>query len=136
MSEAITIRTRKFMPNPLLKRRQFILDVFHPGKANVSKAILKEKLAGLFKVAEADCIFLFGFKTAFGGGKSTGFALIYNDIAAAKRFEPKYRQIRQGFESKVERSRKQLKEGKNKAKKTFGTGRRKAARMAKKNAED
>lgn len=30
----------------------------------------------------------------FGGGKSTGFGLIYDDVKAAKQFEPKYRLIR------------------------------------------
>ena len=30
----------------------------------------------------------------FGGGKSTGFGLIYDDLKAAKQFEPKYRLIR------------------------------------------
>ena len=32
----------------------------------------------------------------FGGGKSTGFGLIYDTLEAAKRFEPKYRLIRVG----------------------------------------
>lgn len=36
----------------------------------------------------------FGFKTHFGGGRSTGFALIYDDEAAHKRFEPRYRLVR------------------------------------------
>ena len=41
-------------------------------------------------------------------------------------FEPRYRQIRAGLKNKVERSRKQLKEAKNRAKKVWGTGRRAA----------
>ena len=97
---------------------------------------MKEKLAGLFKVADPNCVFLFGFKTAFGGGKSTGFGLIYDDLEAAKKFEPKYRLVRQGLLSKVERSRKQIKEAKNKQKKVWGTGRRAAAHKAKKNQDD
>lgn len=32
----------------------------------------------------------------FGGGKSTGFGLIYDDLKSAKQFEPKYRLIRVG----------------------------------------
>ena len=37
----------------------------------------------------------------FGGGKSTGFGLIYDDKKAASQFEPKYRLIRvsMGLES-------------------------------------
>ena len=35
-------------------------------------------------------------KTAFGGGRSTGFALMYDNLAAAKKFEPKHRLKRVG----------------------------------------
>jgi small subunit ribosomal protein S24e len=69
------------------------LDVLHPGRANVSKDELREKLAKLYK-AEKDCVFVFGFRTQFGGGKSTGFGLIYDSLDAAKKFEPKYRLVR------------------------------------------
>ena len=34
---AVTLRTRKFMTNRLLARKQFVLEVLHPGRANVSK---------------------------------------------------------------------------------------------------
>lgn len=37
---------------------------------------------------------MFGFKTCFGGGKSTGFGLIYDSLDQAKKFEPKYRLAR------------------------------------------
>lgn len=35
-----------------------------------------------------------GCALQFGGGKSTGFGLIYDTVDAAKTFEPKYRLIR------------------------------------------
>ena len=41
-----------------------------------------------------DVIVCFGFRTAFGGGKSTGFALIYDSVDFLKKNEPKYRQAR------------------------------------------
>ena len=50
----------------------------------------------------ADRVFTFGFKTNFGGGKSTGFGLIYDTMDFAKKFEPKYRLLRQvGIGSKI-----------------------------------
>lgn len=70
---AVTIRTRRYLQNPLMSRRQMILDVMHPGRANVSKAELKEKVAAMFKVKDKDSVVVFDFRTAFGGGKSTGF---------------------------------------------------------------
>jgi hypothetical protein len=39
----------------------------------------------------------FGLRTHFGGGRSTGFALIYDDEASQKKFEPKHRLIRVGW---------------------------------------
>jgi small subunit ribosomal protein S24e len=118
--KSCTIRTRKFITNRLLARRQFVVDVLHPGRANVSKAELKEKLSTMYDVKDASTIFVFGFRTQFGGGKSTGFGLVYDDLDSAKRFEPKHRLIRAGYGTKVVRSRKQLKERKNRAKKERG----------------
>ncbi|VAI57599.1 unnamed protein product [Triticum turgidum subsp. durum] len=91
---AVTLRTRKFMTNRLLSRKQFVLEVIHPGRANVSKADLKERLAKIYEVKDSNCIFVFKFRTHFGGGKSTGFGLIYDNLEAAKKFEPKYRLIK------------------------------------------
>lgn len=42
--KTVTIRTRKFLTNRLLQRKQFVLDVLHPGRPNVSKKELKERL--------------------------------------------------------------------------------------------
>ncbi|KAF9677591.1 hypothetical protein SADUNF_Sadunf08G0123600 [Salix dunnii] len=168
--KAVTIRTRKFMTNRLLSRKQFIIDVLHPGRANVSKAELKEKLASLYEVKDQNSIFVFKFRTHFGGGKSTGFGLIYDSVESAKKYEPKYRLIRSpnvylflyvnelgslelriimsaftvkprkhrqfriynGLATKVEKSRKQLKERKNRAKKIRGVKKTKAGDAAKK----
>merc|ERR1719261_526373 len=97
MSE-FTIRTRKFKQNPLLGRKQFVCEVIHPGMANVSKKDLASKLAQMYKVHDHKCIMLFGFKTAFGGGRSTGFGLVYENLDKLKKFEPKYRKKRSSLD--------------------------------------
>lgn len=51
-------------------------------------------IATTYKVQDPSTVFVFGFKTQFGGGKSTGFGLIYDNLAAAKKFEPKHRLVR------------------------------------------
>jgi small subunit ribosomal protein S24e len=48
----------------------------------------------MYKVAEVNRVITFGFQTDFGGGKSTGFALIYDSVEDAKKYEPKYRLAR------------------------------------------
>ncbi|KIY71631.1 hypothetical protein CYLTODRAFT_390050 [Cylindrobasidium torrendii FP15055 ss-10] len=131
-SAPVTLRTRKFITNRLLARRQFVLDVLHPSRPNVSKEELSERLGALYK-ADKKRVVTFGFRTHFGGGRSTGFALIYDDEASQKKFEPKYRLIRSGLETKVDKaSRKLRKERKNRAKKLRGTSKKKAAEPPKK----
>lgn len=118
---AVIIKTRKFKRNPLLSRRQMIVDVIHPGRATVPKSELQEVIGGMHK-ADPKITILFGFRTKFGGGKSTGFCLIYDSEEACRKFEPKHRLIRQGMKEKKETSRKAIKEAKNKGKKIRGTG--------------
>jgi len=121
MSEsAVTVRTKKFITNRLLQRKQFVVEVIHPGLAGVSKTDLKEKLAKMYKVTDASCVLLYGFKVAFGGGRSTGFGMIYDTLVAAKKFEPKYRLTRFGMGKAKGVARKQRKEKKNRAKKVRG----------------
>ena len=92
-SAPVTIRTRKFTVNKLLSRRQFIVDVIHPSRPPISRDELSEKLAKLYKADKARVV-PFGFKTHFGGGRSTGFALIYESEETQKKFEPRYRLVR------------------------------------------
>lgn len=51
-----------------------------------------------FRVSDATTVALFGFRTHFGGGKSTGFCLIYDSIEDMKKFEPKFRLARAGLQ--------------------------------------
>lgn len=83
---------------------------------------------------DPECIVLFGFRNKFGGDRSTGFCLIYENIEALKKFEPKHRQIRLGLITKKEQSRKQIKEQKNRQKKVWGCGRRVVKKKARRAA--
>jgi small subunit ribosomal protein S24e len=69
-----------------------VVDVLHPSRPNVSKDEMREKLSKMYKTPKEQII-VFGFRTAFGGGKSTGFALVYESKEALK-FEPRYRLVR------------------------------------------
>ena len=91
---SVTLRTRKVLTNRLLNRKQMIIDVLHPNRANVPKKELTELIAKEFKATDEKAVFVFGMRTAFGGQKSTGFALIYDSLEDALDSEPKYRLIR------------------------------------------
>ncbi|KAK5074096.1 hypothetical protein LTS08_005050 [Lithohypha guttulata] len=125
--QPVTIRTRKFITNRLLSRKQMVLDVLHPNRANVSKNDLRAKLAEVYK-SNADQINVFGMRTQYGGGKTTGFALIYDSVEAMKKFEPRHRLVRVGHATKIEKaSRQQRKQRKNRSKKFRGTEKTKGA---------
>ncbi|XP_055276199.1 40S ribosomal protein S24-like [Moschus berezovskii] len=106
MKDTVTIRTRKFMTNRLLQRKQMVIDVLHPGKATLTKTEIREKLAKMYKTTQ-DVIFVFGFRTHFGGGKTTGFGMIYHSLDYAKKNEPKHRLSRHGLYEKKKTSRRQ-----------------------------
>ena len=110
-----------------------IVDIVHPGRANVPKTELAEVVAKMHK-ADPKLVMLFGFKTKFGGGKSTGFCLIYDNEEACLKFEPKHGLARNGMFEMKEQSRKAIKEAKNKGKKVRGTGRSLAKHRAKRAA--
>ncbi|QIX00358.1 hypothetical protein AMS68_005875 [Peltaster fructicola] len=133
MSESqVTLRTRKFIRNPLLGRRQMVVDVLHPNRANVSKDELRSKLGELYKT-DKEQVSVFGFRTQFGGGKSTGFGLIYDSAEAMKKFEPRYRLVRYGQATKIEKaSRQQRKQRKNRNKEFRGTAANASKKKSKK----
>ncbi|XP_054567339.1 40S ribosomal protein S24-like [Eptesicus fuscus] len=125
MNDTITIRTKKFMTNRLLQQEQMVIDVLHPGKATEPKTEIREKPAKMCKTT-SDVIFVFGFRTQIGGGKTTGFGMIYDSLDYAKKNEPtgkkkknepKHRLARHGLYKKKKTSRKERKECKNRMKK-------------------
>ncbi|KAI7694009.1 hypothetical protein SSS_02512 [Sarcoptes scabiei] len=130
-SSDVMIRVRKFLTNRLLFRKQMVIDVSHPNKPTPSKLGLREKLARMYKTTP-DLVFCFGFRTQFGGGKSTGFALIYDTLDHAKRFEPKHRLVRNSLKTVERNPRKQRKERKNRMKKVRGTAKAKVGAGAQK----
>jgi small subunit ribosomal protein S24e len=81
-------------------------DVLHPNRPNVSKDELRQKLSELYK-SDKDQVSVFGFRTQYGGGKSTGFALVYDSAEAMKKFEPHYRLVRYGQAAKIEKPSRQ-----------------------------
>jgi len=109
-----------------------VVDVLHPGKATVSKVNVREQLAKMYKTT-ADVIIVYGFKTQFGGGKTTGFALIYDNSDYCKKIEPRYRLVRHKLMEPLSKpSRKQRKERKNRQKKLRGTAKAKVGSGKKK----
>ncbi|XP_019566672.2 small ribosomal subunit protein eS24 [Rhinolophus sinicus] len=120
MNNTVTLRTRESMTTRRLQRKQMVIDVLHPGKATVPKTEIWEKLAKMYKTTP-EVIFVFGFRTHFSGGETTGFGVIYDSLDYTKKNEPKHKLARHGLYEKKKTSRKQRKERKHRMKKVRGT---------------
>lgn len=88
MADKFVLYVRKVLVNPLMARKQCQIEVVHPELGGVSKAQLVEKLAKQFKVKE-DQVTVYGVKAAFGGCRSSGFALIYDSHDLLKKYDSK-----------------------------------------------
>ena len=125
------LHTRKFSYNPLMSRKQMVLDItMPPNKGTIPKKDVRAKIREMYKVADENTISIFGFENAFGGGKVSGFCLIYDNLDALKKYEPNYRLLRIGLGKKRGPARKGVKEKKNKKKKL--RGKNKVKQVAKK----
>lgn len=123
MDGGYTLRTRKVMTNKLLHRLQMVIDVIHPNLGGVSNEKLRERLAKTYK-AKPENVIVYGLRTIFGGSRSTGFALIYDNKDFIVKYEPKYRLRRLKLAPPRTGSSKQKKELKNKKKKVRGTAKK------------
>ncbi|VFV25244.1 40s ribosomal protein s24-like [Lynx pardinus] len=56
-----------------------VLDALHLRKATVPKTEIQEEIAKMYKTT-LNVIFVYGFKTYFDGGKTMGFAMIYDSL--------------------------------------------------------
>merc|ERR1712203_525037 len=98
---SVSISTRKYMTNRLLNRKQMIVDIHHGDKATPSRKTIGEQLAKMYK-STPDCVVVYGVNTNYGGGKSVGFANIYDSLDFLKK--------------KARQQRKQLKNRRKKVK--------------------
>lgn len=81
-----------------------VVDVLHPGKATLPETEIREKPAEIDQPA-ADVISVSGFQTHFGGGGTTGFAMLYDSLEYAKKNEPKHKPARYGLHEKEKKKR-------------------------------
>merc|ERR1712032_562895 len=126
MGKDVVIRARKFLDNRLLCRKQCVLDVFHSGEACAKKSDVSEIVGSKFRT-DADNVVLFGFKTKYGGGRTSGFCLIYDNKDARKKYEPvhRLRRTKDAPEKDTALTRKIKKEIKVKGSKVRGTAKAK-----------
>ena len=62
--------------------------MIHPGSAGVKRTEIRDMLSKKFKASE-DRIAIFGLKAKYGGGRSTAFATIYDDMDSRHKYDTK-----------------------------------------------
>mmetsp|Transcript_9047 Transcript_9047/g.10234 ORF Transcript_9047/g.10234 Transcript_9047/m.10234 type:complete len:133 (+) Transcript_9047:38-436(+) len=120
MVKEVIVYCRKFMRNILFNRAQMAIEVYHPNARNPSRKSIREKLSSIYKKDEA-AIVVYGLKTQFGGGKTTGFACVYDDLDSRKKYDQRHQMVRDGLAEKIVKGRKAMKELKTRVKKARGT---------------
>ena len=75
--------------NPLIKRREIVLSVFHGDEGTPSRGFLRKALADLYKV-DVNLVFIRTIKTEYGMSVSRVKAHIYETPDRARAFEPEY----------------------------------------------
>ncbi len=80
-----------------------IVDVFHPNQPKVTKEEIREYVRTHFK---KQYVSLFGVKKFFGGGRTKGFCLIYDNEDSMRKIEPASRLKRTELEKIPPKDRK------------------------------
>ena len=139
MSKKLTLRIRKYIVNKLLDRKQFVVDIKHPGEKAPTRDEIKDLVSQKLK-ANKELIVIFSLETKFGGGRTTGFGLIYDNADALKTIGPKHRLIKAGLAEKSKVTRRMRKNARKQKMKVWGSGvrseRHKVRRQQRKEALD
>ncbi|EHB09805.1 40S ribosomal protein S24 [Heterocephalus glaber] len=97
-----------------------VIDVLYPGNTTVPKAEIWGKLRRTFKTTP-EVIFVFGFRTHFDGGKTSGFSMVYDSLDYTKKNEHKPRLARHGLTEKTKTTEKLVRGAQEQKKKVRGT---------------
>merc|ERR1719356_969166 len=127
-----TLYIRKVVMNPMLGRKQMAVELLHPESAGLKRSEIKAAIAKKFKASE-DRIAVFGVKPKFGGGRSSGFVTVYDDVDARIKYDTKTNLNRDKVGERPARTaRKMAKELKGKRKRVKGPAKSKVVAGKKK----
>jgi small subunit ribosomal protein S24e len=116
-----TLTLRKQIENKLLDRTQFVVDLKHSGTQAPTREEIKDIISTKLPADKARVV-VFGLHTQFGGGRTTGFGLVYKSLDALKVIEPKHRLIKAGLAEKSKKTRRMRKNSRKQKMKVWGSG--------------
>ena len=116
-----SLKIRKFLVNKLLERKQFVVDISHPGAKAPTRDEIRDLVVDKIKGNKENTV-IFGLRTVFGGGRTTGFGFIYDNKDAMMHVEPKHRLIKANLAEKSKQTRRMRKNARKQKMKVWGTG--------------
>merc|ERR1711879_9576 len=143
MEGRVIYKFSKVRQNRLLNRVQMCIDVFHPSVPKIPNESIREYMRTHFKKPHVN---VFGVKKYYGGGRTRGYCVIYDNEESMKKYEPKYRAKRVALEKMTPQERKKATGGKKEGRKVRkvkghqqqkkrGTVRKQAKRLAQKQSK-
>merc|ERR1712222_61599 len=123
----------KVRQNRLLNRVQMGVDVFHGSVSKIPNESIREYMRTHFKKPHVN---VFGVKKYYGGGRTRGYCVIYDNEESMKKYEPVYRAKRVALEKMTPQERKKVRKVKgHQLQKKRGTVRKQAKRLAQKQSK-
>jgi len=101
--DKLLCRFTKVKNNRLLNRVQMVVDCYHGADQNVTKDQLIDAIKGRFK---KNFVSVIQVKKLYGGGRTKGYALVYDNEEAMKKYEPAKRLARVEREHMAPKDRK------------------------------
>merc|ERR1712037_556634 len=143
MEGRVIYKFSKVRQNRLLNGVQMCIDVFHPSVPKIPNESIREYMRTHFKKPHVN---VFGVKKYYGGGRTRGYCVIYDNEESMKKYEPQYRAKRVALEKMTPQERKKSTGGKKEGRKARkvkghqlqkkrGTVRKQAKRLAQKQSK-
>jgi len=107
--DKLLVRFKKIKNNRLLNRVQMVVECYHSPSQNVTKEQLRDAIKGKFKKSH---IVLMQVKKLFGGGRTRGLALVYDNEESMNKIETHRRVAREAREKLAPKDRKKTTGGK------------------------
>merc|ERR1712037_386711 len=114
MEGRVIYKFSKVRQNRLLNRVQMCIDVFHPSVPKIPNESIREYMRTHFKKPHVN---VFGVKKYYGGGRTRGYCVIYDNEESMKKYEPQYRAKRVALEKMTPQERKKSTGGKKEGRK-------------------
>ncbi len=107
----VVYRIAEDRKNPLLRRKELIVEIWHVGLPTPNRLEVRQKIAEMLGV-NVDCVYVRHVYTEFGWGKSKVEVHVYEDPEFGKLIEPLYIRLRNLPKEEAQKLREEIRQKK------------------------